>query len=50
MDTIFNPSFPRMHAALPAAPLEFKLALVEPSLEPGASLERIAREHGVNAN
>ncbi|WP_409567785.1 IS66-like element accessory protein TnpA [Rugamonas sp. DEMB1] len=31
-------------------PLEFKRALVALSLEPGASVARIAREHGVNAN
>lgn len=28
----------------------FKLALVEQTLQPGASVARIAREHGVNAN
>ncbi|MRW94829.1 transposase [Duganella sp. FT80W] len=31
-------------------PLEFKRALVALSLEPGASVGRIAHEHGVNAN
>lgn len=31
-------------------PMEFKRALVALSLEPGASVARIAREHGVNAN
>jgi len=31
-------------------PLEFKRALVTLSLEPSASVARIAREHGVNAN
>ena len=30
--------------------MEFKRALVAPSLEPGASVARIAREHGINAN
>jgi len=30
--------------------LEFKRALVALSLEPGVSVARIAREHGVNAN
>ncbi|KQQ45377.1 hypothetical protein ASF61_20625 [Duganella sp. Leaf126] len=30
--------------------MEFKRALVALSLEPGASVARIAREHGVNAN
>jgi transposase len=28
----------------------FKRALVEQSLVPGASVARIAREHGINAN
>jgi transposase len=31
-------------------PLEFKRALVALSLEPGASVARVAREHGVNSN
>lgn len=31
-------------------PLEFKRAVVALSLQPGASVARIAREHGVNAN
>ena len=51
MDTNFQPVIPtnarghyRQH------PLEFKRALVALSLEPGASVARIAREHGVNAN
>ncbi|RJG10683.1 transposase [Massilia cavernae] len=51
MDTNFQPviSSPtrghyRQH------PLEFKRALVALSLQPGASVARIAREHGVNAN
>lgn len=30
--------------------LEFKRALVALSLEPGVSVARVAREHGVNAN
>lgn len=29
---------------------EFKLAVVEQALRPGASVARIAREHGLNAN
>lgn len=29
---------------------EFKRAVVEQTLEPGASVARIAREHGLNAN
>jgi transposase len=51
MDTNFQPVIPtsargryRQH------PLEFKRALVALSLQPGASVARIAREHGVNAN
>lgn len=31
-------------------PLEFKRALVALSLQPGVSVARIARDHGVNAN
>jgi transposase len=31
-------------------PLEFKRTLAALSLQPGASVARIAREHGVNAN
>jgi transposase len=31
-------------------PLAFKQAVVEETLRPGASVARIAREHGVNAN
>ena len=31
-------------------PLEFKRALVALSLQPGASVARIAREHGVSSN
>lgn len=31
-------------------PLEFKRAVVEASLQPGASVARVAREHGINAN
>lgn len=31
-------------------PIEFKRALVEQSLQPGVSVSRLAREHGVNAN
>ena len=51
MDTNFQPNIStnarghyRQH------PLEFKRALVALSLEPGASVARIARDHGVNAN
>jgi transposase len=43
------------HKALPAAKrqhrsVEFKLQVVEESLAPGASVARVARAHGVNAN
>ena len=31
-------------------PLAFKQAVVEASLQPGASVARVAREHGINAN
>lgn len=51
MDTNFQPivsSNARGHYR--QHPLEFKRALVALSLEPGASVARIAREHGVNAN
>lgn len=51
MDTNFQPIIsknPRGHYR--QHPLEFKRALVALSLEPGASVARIAREHGVNAN
>jgi transposase len=51
MDTNFQPVIPtsarghyRQH------PLEFKRALVTLSLQLGASVARIARKHGVNAN
>jgi transposase len=51
MDTNFQPAISgnarghyRQH------PLEFKRALVALSLESGASVARIARDHGVNAN
>ena len=51
MDTNFQPIIStntpghyRQHS------LEFKRALVALSLEPGVSVARIAREHGVNAN
>jgi transposase len=31
-------------------PLALKVAIVEQTLRPGASVARIAREHGINAN
>ena len=51
MDTNFQPVISakaRSHCR--HHPLEFKRALVVLSLEPGASVARIAREHHVNAN
>ena len=51
MDTNFQPiisSNTRGHSR--QHPLEFKRTLVAMSLHPGASVARIAREHGVNAN
>jgi transposase len=51
MDTNFQPIIsknPRGHYR--QHPLEFKRAVVALSLEPGATVARIAREHGVNAN
>src|SRR5471032_104101 len=51
MDTNFQPiisTHARGHYR--QHPLEFKRALVALSLEPGASVALIAREHGVNAN
>jgi transposase len=51
MDTNFQPIIsknPRGHYR--QHQLEFKRALVALSLAPGASVARIAREHGVNAN
>ncbi|NMG72709.1 transposase [Parazoarcus communis] len=31
-------------------PVEFKRAVVEQSLQPGVSVSRLARDHGINAN
>lgn len=31
-------------------PVEFKCAVVEQSLQPGVSVSRLARDHGINAN
>lgn len=51
MDTNFQPIiFKNTRGHYPQHPLEFKRALVALSLQPGASVARIAREHGVNAN
>jgi transposase len=51
MDTNFQPTIsPTARGQYRQHPLEFKRALVALSLKPGASVARIAREHGVNAN
>jgi transposase len=51
MDTNFQPVISKnTRGHYRQHPLEFKRALVALSLEPGASVARIAREHGVNAN
>jgi transposase len=51
MDTNFQPiTSKNARGHYRQHPLEFKRALVALSLEPGASVARIAREHGVNAN
>lgn len=51
MDTNFQPVISKnARGHYRQHPLEFKRALVALSLEPGASVARIAREHGVNAN
>jgi transposase len=51
MDTNFQPVISKStRGRYRQHPLEFKRALVALSLEPGTSVARIAREHGVNAN
>ena len=51
MDTNFQPVISKnTRGHYRRHPLEFKRALVALSLEPGASVARIARTHGVNAN
>ena len=51
MDTNFHPvTSPNARGHYRQHSLEFKRALVALSLEPGVSVARIAREHGVNAN
>src|SRR5471030_2887833 len=51
MDTNFQPVISKnARGHYRQHPLEFKRALVALSLEPGASVARIAREHCVNAN
>jgi transposase len=51
MDTNFQPVISKnTRGHYRQHPLEFKRALVALSLQPGVSVARIAREHGVNAN
>jgi len=51
MDTDFQPVISKStRGHYRQHPLEFKRALVALSLQPGASVARIARDHGVNAN
>jgi transposase len=51
MDTNFQPVIQRApRGKYRRHSLEFKRRLVALTLEPGASVARIAREHGVNAN
>lgn len=51
MDTNFQPTISKnVRGHYRQHPLEFKRALVALSLKPGASVARIARDHGVNAN
>jgi|ERR1044072_6433529 len=51
MDTNFQPVIQRgPRGKYRQHSLEFKRALVEMTLQPGVSVARLAREHGVNAN
>ncbi len=51
MDTNFQPVTQRgPRGKYRQHSLEFKRALVEMTLQPGVSVARLAREHGVNAN
>ncbi len=51
MDTNFDPVIPRRpRGKYRQHSLEFKRALVELALQPGASVARIAREHNLNTN
>jgi transposase len=51
MDTNFQPVISKnTRGHYRQHPLEFKRGLVALSLQPGVSVARIAREHGVNAN
>ena len=51
MDTNFRPVIERdPRGKYRRHSLEFKRALVEMAMQPGVSVARLAREHGVNAN
>lgn len=51
MDTIIQPVIQRpRREKYRHHPVDFKRAVVQQSLAPGASVSRIAREHNVNAN
>lgn len=51
MDTILDTTAPaRRTGRRPNFPSEFKRQVVEATLQPGASVSLIAREHDVNAN
>lgn len=51
MDTNFQPVISKnARGHYRRHPLEFKRAMVALSLKPGASVARVAHEHGVNAN
>lgn len=51
MDTTLATSlYPRRPGRRPNFPAEFKRQVVEATLQPGASVSIIAREHDVNAN
>ncbi|XLZ68574.1 transposase [Massilia sp. SR12] len=51
MDTNFQPVIERgLRGKYRQHSLEFKRTLVEMAMQPGVSVARLAREHGVNAN
>ena len=50
MDIILDSASPPKRHRRPNFPLDFKRRLVEASLEPGASVSRLAREHDLNTN
>lgn len=50
MDTIFNQSPSADRAGIRQHSQEFKRKVVGLAMQPGASVARVARDHGVNAN